>query len=1265
MHTSRRAGGKKHLALLLTLLMLLTSFLSVNSTSASTVTNLALNSTPGTIKNVSFGKPVTGSLSFSNMSVINDGVKNNTNAYSQDYPNGSGLQWIQIDLGKSYDLSSVNIWHYWYDGRKYHDVIVRLSNKSDFSSEVTTVFNNDTNNSAGFGAGSDTEYTETSAGKSISFNNTNARYVRIYSNGSTSNTNNHYVEVEVMGAEPPPTAPPIAPTGYAYPMGTSRINASWNLPEGASGYDIEVDGTVITDVTMPYGHTGLAAGTTHNYRVRAKNNLGTSGWSTLFSSTTLVPVESGFRFMGPQPGEAQGTNPSSGVYVLNNAILSAKFQLLGNNLTLTEFKDNMTGNVNPITVGKLFNIELSGGTSLVDTDMTAGTPTLTKITRNASSVKVSDRYDGWKISVPFTYVSGGNTLTVNWSATLRDGSNYIIQDVSYSAATGSWNVTKVKLIDITAAGVEKAGVVDGSPFFAGKVFFAQQTPVAKVSISGNKASAYVERGEATLQGQSFAQSSVIGIYPGNQKQRAFQYYLERERAHEHYSFLHYNSWYDLSWITDTYMTEADSLDVINTWGQKFVQQRGAALKNFLFDDGYDDYSSTASTIWDFNPKTYPNGASKMKSAAESFGASLGFWLSPTGGYYDKLTKRIAVGKKMNPPTETKMSSTGEEIFKMSGPNYYNAFKHAVTKKQLVEGANHFKFDRTEGIEDFHALLRLTQDMRSNDPSVFINATVGTWASPYFTFYVDSIWRGGGDMGKAGTGTIRQQWVNYRDKVSRDLLQKNPFYPLNSLMVHGIVHSRFGQGAWNSHVGGTESGPLLDMTDPANLKDFADEVWSYFASGYNLQELYIRPTSDYTTDKMWDTLAEASAWAQLNHDVLLDSHFIGGDPGKGEPYGIASYSTAKAVLMLRNSGNTSQTMNIDVNEAFVLPPGAKTGYKLVNKLKNETDLHLTAGVPYAITIPANSIVLYEAYPEGTVVIPDADADLKSVALDKAALDIGYANGDSASQVTQSIILNASGTNGSTITWSSSAPLLVSTDGTVTRPPYTSGDATVTLTATISKGAVTDTKTFTLKVLKQLDTTPPTPTATLKGPASVSSGQTFDVTYTLNTVSKNVYAQDVTITYDPQQLEYIAANSLVDGWKIVAVSTETNGKIRMIAANVGSHPSAVGELFKLTLKVKASSAGSSTIALTNAAYASGDGVETTVEGTAYHVQIAAGTQGDLNGDNKFSIGDLAMVASYYGKTSADLNWNEIYKKADMNNDGEINILDLSAVAQLIFN
>jgi hypothetical protein len=89
MHTVRRAGVNKYLALFLTLLMLLASFVQMKNASASTETSLTLPSSPAPIKNVALSKLITGSVSFSNPSVINDGVKNNTNAYSDDYPNGS------------------------------------------------------------------------------------------------------------------------------------------------------------------------------------------------------------------------------------------------------------------------------------------------------------------------------------------------------------------------------------------------------------------------------------------------------------------------------------------------------------------------------------------------------------------------------------------------------------------------------------------------------------------------------------------------------------------------------------------------------------------------------------------------------------------------------------------------------------------------------------------------------------------------------------------------------------------------------------------------------------------------------------------------------------------------------------------------------------------------------------------------------------------------------------------------------------------------
>ncbi|UJF35191.1 immunoglobulin-like domain-containing protein [Paenibacillus hexagrammi] len=58
------------------------------------------------------------------------------------------------------------------------------------------------------------------------------------------------------------------------------------------------------------------------------------------------------------------------------------------------------------------------------------------------------------------------------------------------------------------------------------------------------------------------------------------------------------------------------------------------------------------------------------------------------------------------------------------------------------------------------------------------------------------------------------------------------------------------------------------------------------------------------------------------------------------------------------------------------------------------------------------------------------------------------------------------------------------------------------------------------------------------------------------------------------------------------------------------------------------------------------------------------GDLNEDDSFSIGDLAIMASFYGKTSNDPNWS-MYMKADLNHDGLIDITDLAVMASKIIN
>ena len=106
---------------------------------------------------------------------------------------GPGKQWVQIDLEKSASIYAILVWHFHSQERVYRDVVVQVSDDPTFGKDVTTVFDNTT------GTGKDQAYIETYEGKLIDAKGVKGRYVRLYSNGNTTNKLNHYIEVEVFG----------------------------------------------------------------------------------------------------------------------------------------------------------------------------------------------------------------------------------------------------------------------------------------------------------------------------------------------------------------------------------------------------------------------------------------------------------------------------------------------------------------------------------------------------------------------------------------------------------------------------------------------------------------------------------------------------------------------------------------------------------------------------------------------------------------------------------------------------------------------------------------------------------------------------------------------------------------------------------------------------------------------------------------------------------------------------------------------------------
>src|SRR5207253_7323927 len=108
-------------------------------------------------------------------------------------------------------------------------------------------------------------------------------------------------------------------------------------------------------------------------------------------------------------------------------------------------------------------------------------------------------------------------------------------------------------------------------------------------------------------------------------------------------------------------------------------------------------------------------------------------------------------------------------------------------------------------------------------------------------------------------------------------------------------------------------------------DFADQVREFFGNGTQLQEMYVTP--DLLNQRNWDDLAEAAKWSRANADVLVDTHWIGGDPNKNEVYGWASWSSRKAILVLRNPDDQPAVFSVDAAKAFELPAGASGNFKL--------------------------------------------------------------------------------------------------------------------------------------------------------------------------------------------------------------------------------------------------------------------------------------------------------------------------------------------------
>lgn len=567
-------------------------------------------------------------------------------------------------------------------------------------------------------------------------------------------------------------------------------------------------------------------------------------------------------------------------------------------------------------------------------------PSIENVPSPANSSRAADRLSGRQIRIEME--DSSKTIRVTWKVMLREHANYLREEVTIHAVETPLALSQIVLIDAALPGAVVSGHAKGSPVISGTWFFGFEHPLSDCRVRADRATCWLARELPIQTGQGVTYSAVWGAAHPGQLRRDFLAYLELERAHPYRTFLHYNSWYDLGYF-DRY-NQQDAVAEVNRFGEQLTNRRGVELDSFMFDDGWDD----PTRLWKFNPG-FSDGLSKVTEAAAAYAAAPGIWLSPWGGYSKPKQQRLAAARAQG-------FETNEGGLALSGPNYYRYFRDTCFEMIDKYGVNQFKFDGTgnaneviagsEFDSDFDAAIHLIGELRAKKPNIYINLTTGTYPSPFWLLYADSIWRGGDDHSFAGVGSNRQRWITYRDsQIYRWVVEEGPLFPLNSLMLHGVIFAR-------------DAERLSD--DPGH--DFADEVHSYFGTGTQLQEMYITPSLLASQD--WDVLAEAAKWSRANAAVLKDSHWIGGDPAKLEVYGWASWSPEKTIVTLRNPSDHPQDFTTDLAALLELPSHTASAFTASSPWKADAG---TAPIristqPHSFHLQPFQVLILELMPE---------------------------------------------------------------------------------------------------------------------------------------------------------------------------------------------------------------------------------------------------------------------------------------------------------------
>lgn len=583
-----------------------------------------------------------------------------------------------------------------------------------------------------------------------------------------------------------------------------------------------------------------------------------------------------------------------------------------------------------------------------------------------------------QLSVNFDYTSGNNKLVLV-GVDLVDETGNVACDDYHAGETGNSDVDNTYKINVFAPGTytmryfvnnaTEALTSSGNITITLKVDYTLHLIAPETTpITG------MWRRQTTLDAEEeWSVGAVVGLIAPGQARRSFLAYSERERAVPWRAVPVYISWYEINIDRNNAAPgeehintdETKCLPIVAEWKEQLYDAHGEAPYAFVWDDGWDTYGE-----WQFH-SGFPNGFTRMDSIGREMGAGQGAWLGPVGGYGTSGGYRRAY-----------WTSTKTGGMQLSNPLYYEVFVNAVTN--LLHGYGYdFRFFKFDGIssqfssvgpdagatgeENAEAIIMAEQVLRSIKEDVFLNTTVGTWASPFWFQFTDAVWRQEKDDDRIGNNSnTREQWITYRDRlVYQNYVQNSPLCPINTLMTHGFIFTEYGNPA----------------SFDRSWKNVVNELRCAFACGSGMVELYndykltnelVNPATG-NAGELWGEIAACMKWQRKNSDVLPDIHWVGGNPwtgAKSEIYGWAAWNAQKAVMTLRNGANDAQSITLTLREALDIPAYVKTGttitlsHAFADQASIEGFSGLEVGTPIdidtelTITLPGSSVFVFD-------------------------------------------------------------------------------------------------------------------------------------------------------------------------------------------------------------------------------------------------------------------------------------------------------------------